>query len=80
MKEKVTIRDIAERAGTSKNYSLFFLNGKANKMSEEAKEKTCKTHVVADDVTSDVLRDLLYNELPSSLSSTASYYREFIWH
>ena len=49
-------------------------------MSEEAKEKTCKTHVVADNVTSDVLRDLLYNELPSSLSSTASYYREFIWH
>ena len=29
----------------------------------ETKGKTCKTHVVADDVTSDALRDLLYNEL-----------------
>ncbi|MSS02101.1 hypothetical protein FYJ50_08365 [Erysipelotrichaceae bacterium LKV-178-WT-2G] len=29
----------------------------------ETKGKECKTHVVADDVTSDTLRDLLYNEL-----------------
>ena len=29
----------------------------------ETKGKKCKTHVVADDVTSDTLRDLLYNEL-----------------
>ena len=39
MKEKITIRDIAERAGTSKTTVSFFLNGKTDKMSEETKER-----------------------------------------
>ena len=38
MKEKITIRDIAERAGTSKTTVSFFLNGKTDKMSEETRD------------------------------------------
>ena len=39
MKEKITIRDIAERAGTSKTTVSFFLNGKTDKMSEETQAR-----------------------------------------
>lgn len=39
MKEKITIKDIAQRAGTSKTTVSFYLNGKTDKMSEETKAK-----------------------------------------
>ena len=39
MKDKITIRDIAERAGTSKTTVSFFLNGKTDKMSEETQAR-----------------------------------------
>ena len=38
-KSKVTIKDIAEMAGTSKTTVSFYLNGKTEKMSEETKQK-----------------------------------------
>ena len=34
--KKLTINEIAEKAGVSKTTVSFYLNGKANKMSEEA--------------------------------------------
>ena len=43
MKEKITIRDIAERAGTSKTTVSFFLNGKTDKMSEETQAELLKS-------------------------------------
>lgn len=36
---KVTIKDIAEMAGTSKTTVSFYLNGKTEKMSEDTKAK-----------------------------------------
>lgn len=36
---KITIKDIAEMAGTSKTTVSFYLNGKTEKMSEETKQK-----------------------------------------
>lgn len=37
--KKITINEIAERAGVSKTTVSFYLNGKVNKMSEETKER-----------------------------------------
>lgn len=37
--KKITINEIAERAGVSKTTVSFYLNGKTNKMSEETKER-----------------------------------------
>lgn len=39
MKGKITIKDIAELAGTSKTTVSFYLNGKTDKMSDETKQK-----------------------------------------
>lgn len=39
---KITIKDIAEMAGTSKTTVSFYLNGKTEKMSEETKAKIAK--------------------------------------
>ena len=39
MSEKITINDIARRAGTSKTTVSFYLNGKTDKMSLETKER-----------------------------------------
>ena len=38
-KSKITIKDIAEMAGTSKTTVSFYLNGKTEKMSEETKQR-----------------------------------------
>lgn len=40
--QKITIREIAERANTSKTTVSFYLNGKTDKMSEETKERIAK--------------------------------------
>ena len=37
--KKLTINEIAERAGVSKTTVSFYLNGKTNKMSEETKQR-----------------------------------------
>ena len=37
--KKLTINEIAERAGVSKTTVSFYLNGKINKMSEETKQR-----------------------------------------
>lgn len=42
MKNKITIKDIAEMAGTSKTTVSFYLNGKVEKMSKETKDKIKK--------------------------------------
>ncbi len=39
MKGKLTIKDIAERANTSKTTVSFYLNGKTDKMSLETKKR-----------------------------------------
>ena len=36
---KLTINEIAERAGVSKTTVSFFLNGKTHKMSEDTKQR-----------------------------------------
>lgn len=41
-KNKITIREIAEKAQTSKTTVSFYLNGKTEKMSEETKERIAK--------------------------------------
>ena len=38
-KKRITIKDIAEMAGTSKTTVSFFLNGRTNRMSEETQER-----------------------------------------
>ncbi|MEG0591883.1 MAG: LacI family DNA-binding transcriptional regulator, partial [Coprobacillus sp.] len=40
--QKVTIKDIAEMAGTSKTTVSFYLNGKTEKMSDETKDRIAK--------------------------------------
>lgn len=40
--KKITINEIAEKAGVSKTTVSFFLNGKTNKMSEETKQRIQK--------------------------------------
>ena len=42
MKGKLTIKDIAERANTSKTTVSFYLNGKTDKMSLETKKRIAK--------------------------------------
>ena len=42
--KKLTINEIAERAGVSKTTVSFYLNGKTNKMSEETKKM--KQHII----------------------------------
>ncbi|MEG0277549.1 MAG: LacI family DNA-binding transcriptional regulator [Coprobacillus sp.] len=42
MVKKVTIKDIAEMAGTSKTTVSFYLNGKTEKMSDETKDRIAK--------------------------------------
>lgn len=42
MSQKITIKEIAEKAGTSKTTVSFYLNGKTEKMSEETKQKIAK--------------------------------------
>ena len=37
--KKLTINEIAEKAGVSKTTVSFYLNGKTNKMSEETMER-----------------------------------------
>lgn len=37
--KKLTINEIAEKAGVSKTTVSFYLNGKANKMSEETQQR-----------------------------------------
>lgn len=39
MEKKLTIKDIAEMAQTSKTTVSFYLNGKYEKMSQETREK-----------------------------------------
>ena len=43
MQRKVTIKDIAELAKTSKTTVSFYLNGKFDKMSEETKNRIKST-------------------------------------
>ncbi|MEG0453645.1 MAG: LacI family DNA-binding transcriptional regulator [Coprobacillus sp.] len=42
MMKKITIKDIAEMAGTSKTTISFYLNGKTEKMSDETKDRIAK--------------------------------------
>lgn len=42
MRQKITIKEIAELAGTSKTTVSFYLNGKTDKMSEDTKQRITK--------------------------------------